>query len=116
MTWNRYHAAVAEAMGAPEPQLVHIPTELLAKAAPRRAGIAWDNFQFNNVFDNSAARRDLGFRYTIPFVVGARRTVQWLDSRGRIEDSDKDPFYDRLLSAWDRLGASLADEMKGLDV
>src|SRR3712207_8790745 len=39
MTWNRYHAAVAEGMGAPPPTLVHIPTDLLARAVPERAWI-----------------------------------------------------------------------------
>jgi len=114
MTWNRYHECISEAMGWPKPHLVHIPTELLAKVVPERAGTVAENFQYNNIFDNAAARADLGFRYTVPFVEGARRTVQWLESRGRIEDSDKDPFYDRLLAAWGRLGAQMAREMKGV--
>ncbi len=111
MTWNRYHECIAEAMGARKPDLVHIPTDLLVKVAPDRADIVAENFQFDNIFDNAAARRDLSFRYTIRFVEGARRTVEWLDERGRIEDSDADPFYDRLLDAWDRLGDQMARDL-----
>ena len=32
LTWNQYHQQVAAAMGAPEPQLVHIPTDTLYNA------------------------------------------------------------------------------------
>jgi nucleoside-diphosphate-sugar epimerase len=66
LTWNRYHQGVAEALGVPLPLLVHIPSDLLVKVAPERAYLASVNFQFNNVFDTSAARRDLAFRYTVP--------------------------------------------------
>lgn len=111
MTWNRYHECIAEAMGAPAPNLVHIPTELLAKVAPDRSAVVAENFQFDNIFDNAAARRDLDFRYTIPFADGARRTIEWLDARGDIADSDSDPFYDRLLDAWDRLGQRMVREL-----
>jgi nucleoside-diphosphate-sugar epimerase len=115
MTWNRYHAGVAEATGAPAPQLVHIPTDLLARAAPTRARISAENFQFNNIFDNSAARADLGFRYTIPWVAGVRRTVAWLDANNKIENSDDDPFDDHLIAAWQRLGEQLVAATAALD-
>jgi nucleoside-diphosphate-sugar epimerase len=110
MTWNAYHQKVAEALDAPEPRLVAIPTDLLAAVAPQRSGIAATNFRFNNIFDNSAAHADLGFRYTVPWVEGVRRTVAWLDERGRIENSDGDPFDDRLIAAWERLGEQMARE------
>jgi nucleoside-diphosphate-sugar epimerase len=113
MTWNQYHQKVAEAMSAPPPVLVHIPTDLLDQVAPERAHICAVNFQFNNIFDNTAARTDLDFRYTIPFVAGVRRIVAWLDANGRIPNSDEDPFEDRLIDAWERLGRGMAQELAG---
>jgi len=115
MTWNAYVEGIAEAMGAPRPKLVHIPTDLLGRLAPKRAEWCVKNFQFDNVFDNSAARSELGFRYTIPWVEGARRTVRWLDERGRIEPAESQPFYDKLLAAWERAGDRLAQELGDLD-
>lgn len=113
MTWDHYTYSVAEALGAPEPTIIHIPADLLFRVAPDRARVCLENFQFNNIFDNSAARNDLGFRYRIPFVEGVRRTYAWLESRGRIDNSDDDPCYDRIIAAWERLGTAVAADLAG---
>ncbi len=111
MTWDMYHQAVAEAIGAPPPQFVHIPSDTLAVAAPRHAGVCVDNFQFNNIFDSSAAHADLGFRYTILWREGVQRMVRWLDEHDRIEAWDVDPYEDRLIAAWQRSGRQLTADL-----
>ncbi len=111
LTWNQYHDTVAQAMDAPQPELVHIPTDFLYQVAPTRAEIIKQNFQFNNIFDNSAAERDLDFHYTIPFLDGARRTIRWLDERILIKSSDQDSFEDRLIELW---GKSSIDVKEGM--
>jgi nucleoside-diphosphate-sugar epimerase len=108
LTWNGYHHVVAEALGAPAPQLVHIPTELLGRVAPRAAEWCVENFAHNNVFDNTAARTDLGYGYTIPFAAGIRRVIEHLEAGEGFEDSDRYPFYDRIIEAWERLGSEMA--------
>jgi len=109
-TWNRYHEEVAIALGVPLPELVHIPTDLLVRAAPREAGICGPNFQYPTIFDNAAAREDLGFRITVPWVDGVRRTVAWLDAHGRVEPSGPDDLDDRIIAAWRRLSDALVSE------
>ncbi len=104
LTWNQYVEAVAEAIGAPPPALVHIPSDLLVRLAPKAAEWCAVNFQYNNIFDNAAARRDLGFCYTIPFVEGVRRVVAGIEAHGHLEDSDQYPFYDHIIAAWQELG------------
>ena len=113
LSWNQYHLQMAEALGAPPPTLVHIPTDLLARIAPERARICALNFQFNNIFDNTAARRDLAFRYTIPWREGAARAAAWLHEQGRIEDSDQDPYDDRILALWRRLETEITAAAPG---
>lgn len=113
MTWDVYHQRFAAALGAPPPTLVHIPTDLLAQLAPRRASIIAENFQFNNIFDTGAARRDLGFAPTISWEDGARRMVGWLDERGKIASAASDTLDDRLITAWERLRAGIAAEVGG---
>ena len=79
LTWDAYHHIVADALGAPPPTLVHIPTDLLGKVAPKAAEWCVENFHFNNIFDNAKAATDLGFAYTIPFAEGARRVIDWIE-------------------------------------
>lgn len=110
MVWNNYHRRVAAAIGAPEPELVHIPTDMLAQLAPKRAAIIAQNFQFNNIFDTTAAAHDLGFRNTITWEEGVRRMVAWLDERKQVANSDDDPNEDRLLVAWRRAAAQMRDD------
>ncbi|MBX3014090.1 MAG: NAD-dependent epimerase/dehydratase family protein [Caldilineaceae bacterium] len=113
LTWDQYHQQVAAALGAPAPTLVHIPAALLARAVPKLGAWAELNFQYNNVFDNQAAHRDLNFQYTIPWKQGVQRTVAWLDAHDRVEAWDNEPAYDRILTAWAAHGegmvAALAD-------
>ena len=110
-SWDQYHQKVAEALNAPPPRLVHIPTDLLYRISPERAGISYLNFQYSYVFDNSAAKTDLNFSYTIPWVEGVRRTVAWLDQKRRIANSDEDPFDDQLVAAWEKLGNEMAIDL-----
>ncbi len=115
LTWNRYHDKVAEALGAPEPTKVHIPTSLLGEVAPRHAAFIVNDLQYVNIFDTSAARRDLQFRYSIPFVDGVRRSVAWLDAQGGIANSDEDPFDDQVIAAWESMRAQFAARLEGAD-
>ncbi len=113
LTWNQHHQTVARAIGAPEPNLVHIPTDVLAGLLPSGSladAAHWTctNFQFNNVFDNSAARRDLGFQYTVPWSEGAARLARWLDAHNAVADSDLDHFDDNLIASWEAGRATLA--------
>lgn len=114
MTWNSYHRRVAAAIGAPEPALVHIPSDVLGQAVPQQASIVVENFQFNNIFDTTAARTDLAFRYTVPWEEGVRRMVNWLDQHGRVENSDTDTFEDRLIEAWRQVETQLGQMVGGL--
>ncbi|CCQ33999.1 UDP-glucose 4-epimerase protein [Halorhabdus tiamatea SARL4B] len=100
ITWNQYHRRVAAALDAPEPDLVHIPTDVLREVAPDRTEMLRDHFQYSTVFDNGKARRDLDFEYTVSFEDGVERTVEWLDDHDEIEVGEGDAFEDELVAAW----------------
>lgn len=108
LTWDRYYQIAAEAIGAPPPKLVHIPTDLLFRIAPDKAALCRENFFGNNIFDNTAARTDLDFRYTITWRDGVRRAYDWLKANGQIESSDADPFEDNMIAAWEQLTKEMA--------
>lgn len=103
MAWNQYHQTVAQAMNASEPELIHIPTDFLFEVAPKAAEWCKENFQYNNIFDNTAARADLNFCYTIPFIDGVRRIVAWLDARDHIHDKDEPAIYSEIIERWKNL-------------
>jgi hypothetical protein len=69
------------------------------------------NFQYNNIFDVTEAKRDLGFRTTIPFADGASRVYQTLLAQNKITDSDSDPLDDRIMEAWTRHSEALISEL-----
>ncbi len=99
ITWNQYYGIVAEALDAPEPELVHIPTEQLLEADPERRHLLESHTYYTTVFDNAKARRDLDFEYTISFSEGVSRAVKSLDANDEIEpwDSERD---DEIIDAW----------------
>ncbi len=105
LTWNGYYEGIAQAMGAPRPKLVHIPTDVLGRALPQTAMWCVENFSHINIFDTSAAERELGFRYTVPLVEGARRCIDWLAAQGQIGRAEDYPWYDRIIAAWETCAA-----------
>ena len=111
VTWNQYHERAARAVGGPEPELVHVPTDVLFEVAPDRTGMLRDHFQYSTVFDNSKAKRDLGFEYTVTFEEGVERTAGWLEERDMIEDAAH-PFDDALIESWRDARSNFADSFE----
>jgi nucleoside-diphosphate-sugar epimerase len=111
MTHNHIWRTIARIMGAPAPDFVYIPTELLGKLAPKEAEWCIENFRYNNIFDNSKAKRDLGFRINVKFEDGVRKCIDYLVAHNLIEDCAKHPFYDRLVAIWRRHQADMIKEI-----
>ncbi|MBC8080045.1 MAG: epimerase, partial [Gorillibacterium sp.] len=115
MTFDTYWRMIAKALGAPEPKFVHIPTDTLSRLLPGRAEWCKENFMHNNIFDNTAAHRDLGFRYTVKWEDGIRSVIGELDKTNAIESCSDEPYYDLLLKAWDKCSDQLKLDCAGLD-
>jgi len=110
MTHNQMWRTIAKVMNAPEPDFVYIPTHILAKLAPVEAEWCRENFMHNNIFDNSKAKRDLGFRYIVRYEEGVRRCINYLDTHNMIENSDNHPFYDRIVDNWRKMEQQLLEK------
>jgi nucleoside-diphosphate-sugar epimerase len=113
LTWEQYWADVAEALGV-RPTFLHIPTDVLAAGAPRMAAWCLYNFQYDNVFDCSAAARDLGFRCITTWPKGIAAGLP-----GRVPqpvDSAERAGYEAIVGAWQRAVAGLQTELAALDL
>jgi nucleoside-diphosphate-sugar epimerase len=111
-TWNEYHRTVADALDAPEPELVHVPTDLLCEALPEQTRMLRDHFQYSTVFDSSRARRVLGVQYTVEFETGVRRVVDWLAEHESIDTADTGPSG-AVVTAWRGASDTFLDAMDG---
>lgn len=96
LTWNRYWTTVAEAMGE-ELAVVHIPTDVLNLLDPEGAEWCRENFQYDNIYDTTAAEDVLGF--------ASRRTWREacasfdFDRAGQVEPQARERYED-VLRAW----------------
>ena len=115
LTWEQHFQTVADVMGAPPIQFVHIPTDCLGRMAPKAAEWSVVNFHYNNIFDNTAAIQDLGYRYTISWREGVERMVAYHDSRGGIDSCPDDRLYNALVDVWLKLGDAAVEEMRSLN-
>jgi nucleoside-diphosphate-sugar epimerase len=104
LTWDQILRLVGRAAGA-EPNLVHVPSEFIAKLDPDTgAGLLGDK-SWCALFDNSKVKSFVpGWQSEIPFAEGIRRTVDWFDadpSRQAI-DAGANARVDEILRAWKR--------------
>ncbi|HEV7892003.1 MAG TPA: SDR family oxidoreductase [Pyrinomonadaceae bacterium] len=90
LTWEQVYRTIAEELGV-EANVVHVPSDFIARVVPRLAGTLHGDKKWSAVFDNSKMRKFVpGFRAVIPFREGIRRTLAWFESderRRRVDES-----------------------------
>jgi nucleoside-diphosphate-sugar epimerase len=102
LTWNQIAEALAAAAGVTA-RIVHVPSDVIARADPGwGAGLLGDKAH-SMVFDNAKLRSVVpGYRATIPFEVGAREIVAWhdADASRQVTDARLDAVMDRLAETY----------------
>ena len=101
LSWNRIYELIAHAAGV-EPQLVHVPSELVA-AFDRAWGDSLIGDKIHSkIFDNSKIRRLVpDFNPRIPYAQGAREIIAWYDAdpqRQKINPA-ADALHDKIIAA-----------------
>lgn len=100
-TWDGVYEAMAKAVGG-KFNPVHIPTEWLYSQAPRRSlGVKYI-YQYPSIFDNTKAKRDLGFQTTVPLAETWRRQFEWMEQAGRTQEVEEDRFEDVMVEAFQK--------------
>jgi nucleoside-diphosphate-sugar epimerase len=101
-TWNQIYQTMAEALGV-EANMVHIPSDFIAKMAPQYAGSLLGDKSWSVVFDNTKIKTFVaGFQAVIPFREGIRRTAAWFgaDKKRQIVDAATSRQMDEMIKAY----------------
>ncbi len=81
LPWDQIFEIIASAAGVAHPQLVHIPSEVIAQADREWGDALLGDMAHSMVFDNSKVKGLVpDFRPQTPFHVGAREIVAWFDA------------------------------------
>jgi nucleoside-diphosphate-sugar epimerase len=100
-TWDQVYAWLARAAGVEQPRLVHVASERIAAVVPDLGpGLVGDKAH-SMIFDTSKLRALVPeFRTTIPYWLGAERTIAWYDAHEEAQqvDRDLDARFDELVA------------------
>jgi nucleoside-diphosphate-sugar epimerase len=103
LTWNQIVEALAGALGV-EPQIVHIPSELIAAYdAGWGAGLLGDKTH-SMIFDNTKIKRLVpDYVASIPFHQGAAEIVAWYERNPAAQtvDEQRNQLIDRMIAAYE---------------
>jgi nucleoside-diphosphate-sugar epimerase len=102
LTWDQIYRTIAEALGV-EANIVHIPSDFIARVAPQMAGGLLGDKTWSAVFDNSKIKAFVpGYQAAIPFRAGIRRTLAWFaaDAQRQRIDAAVNAEMDRILEAY----------------
>lgn len=104
-TWVDYHRTAMKVLGR-EVELVGVPLAQLLSAKVPAVEICRDIFAYNLVYDASRLRRDVPeFAPKVSLEEGLSSVFEALDREGRVPDSDKLDWEDKLIEAQCRVGA-----------
>ncbi len=102
LTWDQIYRIIARAAGVADPELVHVPSEVInAYQAEWGASLLGDKTH-SVIFDNTKIRRLVpDFVATVPFVQGAQEVVDWFDAdpARRAIDEGWNALLDRMIAA-----------------
>lgn len=105
LTWNQLHEIAARAAGAPPPQIVHIPSDLInAFDSNWGAGLLGDKAA-SMIFDNSKIKLiSPDFVCTVLYERGAKEMVEWYDAdpSRQVIDAEFNALTDRIIVAYER--------------
>jgi nucleoside-diphosphate-sugar epimerase len=103
LTWNQIFTLTAQAAGA-TPNLVHIPSELIAAYDPEWGASLLGDKSHSIIFDNSKIKKLVPeFQALIPYASGVKEVVAWLDAHPANQQIDHsfNALVDRMLAAYE---------------
>ncbi|WP_405414092.1 SDR family oxidoreductase [Maribacter sp. Asnod1-A12] len=88
LSWNMIYKILADALGK-EAKVVHIASDFICKVEPSFTGTLLADKAESVLFDNTKIKTFVpGFKATIPFSEGIKRTVKWLKENPEHQNID----------------------------
>lgn len=88
LTWNQIYAAIASAAGVAA-DIIHIPSDFIAKIKPDEVGGLLGDKAYSAVFDNSKIKRFVpDYVATVPYAEGVKKSVKWFEAHPQKQTID----------------------------
>ena len=104
LSWDQIHIEAYQALGL-EPNLVHIPSELMAAYSPDAIGSLIGDKSNSVVFDNSKIKRFVpDYLCEVSWAEGVRRSLAWFEAHPEFQtiDHEMNSLWDQIISAYER--------------
>jgi nucleoside-diphosphate-sugar epimerase len=104
LTWDQIHLEVYRAL-ALEPNLIHIPSDLIAKYDPDSLGSLVGDKANSVVFDSSKIKRFVpDYSCEVNWAEGMRRSLAWFEAHPEFQtiDQEQNSVWDHIISSYER--------------
>ena len=104
LSWDQIHLEVYQALGL-EPNVVHIPSDLIAAYWPPATGSLIGDKSNSVVFDNSKIKRFVpDYLCEVDWAEGVRRSLAWFEAHPEFQTIDREmnSLWDQMISSYER--------------
>ena len=104
LSWDQIHLEVYQALGL-EPNVVHIPSDLIAAYWPPATGSLIGDKSNSVVFDNSKIKRFVpDYLCEVDWAEGVRRSLAWFEAHPEFQtiDHEMNSLWDQVISSYER--------------
>jgi nucleoside-diphosphate-sugar epimerase len=105
LSWNQICLEAYQALGL-EPNVLHVPSDLLAKFDPNLTGTLIGDKSNSVVFDNSKIKRFVpDYNCEVTWAEGVRRALAWFEAHPEFQtiDQDANASWDRIIAAYEKV-------------
>jgi len=104
LSWDQIHVEAYRALRL-EPNVIHIPSDLIAMYDPQSLGSLVGDKANSVVFDNSKIKRFVpDYGCEVNWAEGVRRSLAWFDSHPEFQtiDDEMNMVWDRIITSYER--------------
>ena len=104
LSWNQIYLEVYQALGL-EPNVIHIPSDLIAAYWPQAIGSLIGDKANSAVFDNTKLKRFVpDFRCEVKWAEGIRRSIKWYEDHPQFHtiDNEMNAAWAKIIAAYEK--------------